>query len=178
MSEFLRIKCFKAQLLKENKYFFNEKPPSYNLIPNFCGIRALLKENPLIMSEFLRNNYFFKEISPSYILIPEKDHFLKGKYPSFARILEKLNTLLKDNPQKCLNFLGISALLKGNPLKMSEFLKNIFLKVFFFSFGYRKSVKNVNFSSPNHDCFLKKEKKIQIKNIFDSKKRTSLAPLR
>jgi dihydroorotase-like cyclic amidohydrolase len=43
---------------------------------------------------------------------------------------------------------------------------------------YRKSGKNVTFSSTNHDLFLKKEHFFQIKNIFDSKKRTSLAPLR
>jgi hypothetical protein len=39
---------------------------------------------------------------------------------------------------------------------------------------YRKSFKNVTFSSTNHDLFLKKEHFFQIKNIFDSKKRISL----
>jgi hypothetical protein len=44
---------------------------------------------------------------------------------------------------------------------------------------YRRSVKNVTFSCTNHDLFLKKEHFFfQIKNIFDSKKGTSLAPLR
>jgi hypothetical protein len=43
---------------------------------------------------------------------------------------------------------------------------------------YRKSVKNVTFLSTNHDLFLKKVHFFQIKNIFDSKKRTSLAPIR
>jgi hypothetical protein len=43
---------------------------------------------------------------------------------------------------------------------------------------YRKSIKNVTFSSTNHDLFQKKEYFFQIKDIFDSKKWTSLAPLR
>jgi hypothetical protein len=43
---------------------------------------------------------------------------------------------------------------------------------------YRKSVKNVSILSTNHDLFLKKEHFFQIRYIFDSKKRTSLASLR
>jgi hypothetical protein len=42
---------------------------------------------------------------------------------------------------------------------------------------YRKSVKNVTFSSTNHDLVLKKEHFFQIKKIFDLKKRTFLAAL-
>jgi hypothetical protein len=104
MSEFLK-----------NNYFFNEKSPSYILIPekddflkgkfclNFWKIRTLLKENllvlpeflkkstllkenPLKMSKILKNRYFFNEKSSSYILIPEKDDFLKGGCSSFAWI--------------------------------------------------------------------------------------------
>jgi hypothetical protein len=70
MSEFLK-----------NKYFFNEKSPSYNLIPEkddflkgnvvvlpeFLKIRTLLKENPLKMSEFLRNKHFVKGKSPKNV---------------------------------------------------------------------------------------------------------------
>jgi hypothetical protein len=41
-----------------------------------------------------------------------------------------------------------------------------------------KRVKNITFSSTNPDLFLKKEHFFQINNIFDSKKRTTLAPLR
>jgi hypothetical protein len=56
------------ELLK-NKYFFNEKSPSYILIPEKEGkspsftrilekISTFLKENPLNMSEFLKKRTF------------------------------------------------------------------------------------------------------------------------
>jgi hypothetical protein len=45
---------------------------------------ALLKENSLEMSKFLKNKYFFNGKSPSYNLIPEKDDFLREKCPNFA----------------------------------------------------------------------------------------------
>jgi hypothetical protein len=57
MSEFLK-----------NKYFFNEKSPRYNLIPEK---KTFSKENVPVLPEFLKNKNFVEE-----------------KYPSFARILE------------------------------------------------------------------------------------------
>jgi hypothetical protein len=58
MSEFLN-----------NQYFFNEKSPSYILIPEKD---VLIKKNVLVLPEFLKNK-----------------NFVKGKSPSLARILEK-----------------------------------------------------------------------------------------
>jgi hypothetical protein len=55
MSEFLK-----------NKYFFNEKSSSYNLIP-------FSKENVLVLPEFLKNKYFVKE---NVLVLPD---FLKNK---------------------------------------------------------------------------------------------------
>jgi hypothetical protein len=71
-------------------------------------------------------------------------------------------------------FFLFCACFKGN--EFSTFGYTLRKSVLFFVWievQYRKSVK-----STNHDLFLKKAHFFQIKNIFDSKKRTSLAPLR
>jgi hypothetical protein len=70
-----------------------------------------------------------------------------------------------------LHTLVISTKKRSSTLRKSV---NFFVRI---QVQYRKSVKNVTFSSTNHDLFLKKEYFFQIKNIFDSKKRTSLSPL-
>jgi hypothetical protein len=69
MSEFLK-----------NKNFFNEKSPSFLLIPEkddlkenvlvlpeFLKIRTLLMENLLVLPEFLKNKYFVKGKSPKNV---------------------------------------------------------------------------------------------------------------
>jgi hypothetical protein len=52
MSEFLK-----------NEYLFNEKSPSYNLIPEKT---TFSKENVLVLPEFLKNKNFVKGKSPSF----------------------------------------------------------------------------------------------------------------
>jgi hypothetical protein len=54
-------------------------------------------------------------------------------------------------------------------------------KMFFFSFGFRSNAEKVSkmlLQAQNMTCSWKKNFFFQIKNIFDSKKRTSLAPFR
>jgi hypothetical protein len=81
MSEFLRNKCFfegkspKNVWHPKNKLFFNKSSLSYWLIPekdclNFCKIRTLLKENLLVLPEFLRNKFFVKGKSLKNVWIP------------------------------------------------------------------------------------------------------------
>jgi hypothetical protein len=45
----------------KNKYFFNEKSPSYNIIPE--------KDDVLVLSEFLRNNNFVTVLSEKMTFI-------------------------------------------------------------------------------------------------------------
>jgi hypothetical protein len=54
----------------KNKYFFNEKSPSYILIPENGDF--LKGKCPIVLPEFLKNK-----------------NLVKGKSPIFARILEK-----------------------------------------------------------------------------------------
>jgi hypothetical protein len=63
----------------KNRYFFNEKSPSYIIL--ILEKTSFSKENVLVLPEFLKNKYFVKGKSPKTIRILENKYFLNEKSP-------------------------------------------------------------------------------------------------
>jgi hypothetical protein len=64
MSSFLKENPLKMSEFLKNKYFFNEKSPSYILI---LKKTSFSKESVLLLPEFLKNKYFVKGKPPKTV---------------------------------------------------------------------------------------------------------------